>query len=100
MWCKQESGSGRVSFSQADTHVGESKTTQSNIERVCGEKNHQIHVETANLGTRLGFKPPDISLLIAIPIILCVCVCICVRVCVPSSFFFFWFCLLSVGLLS
>lgn len=58
VWCKQEPGSRRVSFSQADTHVGESKTTQSNTGRVCGEKNHQIHVETANLGTRLGFKPP------------------------------------------
>lgn len=46
-----------------------------------GER-HKIHIETANLGTRLGFKTPDISLLIIIIIIIILCVCGCARVCI------------------
>lgn len=47
---------------------------------------HKIRIETADLGTRLGFKTPDISLLIIIIIILCVRVCVCVSVCVCALF--------------
>lgn len=54
---------------------------------------HKVHIETANVGTRLGFKTPDISLLILV--ILCVrervCVYLCARV---RSFLFSFACFL------
>lgn len=52
---------------------------------------HKIHIETANVGTRLGFKTPDISLLIIIIIILCVRVRVCVYLCVRVRYFLFNF---------
>lgn len=45
---------------------------------------HKVHIETANMGTRLGFKIPDIPLLSLV--ILCVRVCVYVSVCACAFF--------------
>lgn len=73
------------------------KEQRSKIRCVCGENITRVTLKQQNVGTRLGFKTPDISLLILIIIILCVCVCVYVCACV---LFPFWFCLLSVWSLS